>query len=117
VNERRIQLFREMSELTAPECAKNCKLPHTCCDEMYCDMTQEYALEQGVKLEPTGHHPTLKFMGPDGCIVEPHLRPWCTLHTCAINNLGFKPGDPEWTARDFKIRNEIDDIDFQESKS
>lgn len=114
MNERRIQLFREMSDLTAPECAKNCKFPHTCCDEMYCNMTEEYALEQGVTFEPAHHHPTLKFMGPNGCIVEPHLRPWCTLHTCAINSFGLKPGDTEWTAKYFKLRCEIEDLQEQE---
>ena len=103
-----IQLFKEMSDLTAPECATNCKLPHTCCDEMYCAMTEEYALEHGVKLERT-NHPTLRFMGPQGCTVEPHLRPLCTLHTCAINGLGFKPGDPEWTEKYFKLREQIEE--------
>ena len=102
-----VTLFREMSELTAPECAKNCKIPHSCCDDMYCGMAEEIALDQhGITLTRTSH-PTLRFMGPNGCTVEPHLRPLCTLHTCAVNSHGFKPGDPEWTKRYFDLREKI----------
>ena len=105
------RLFREMADLTAPVCAnkdgRGCLVPHSCCDPMYCDLTQEYAASQGVALEPTGH-PKLKFMGPSGCTVAPHLRPMCTLHVCCINSLGCKPGDPAFTQKYFKLREEID---------
>ncbi len=107
MTERVIKLFRDMSELTAPECAKNCKVPHSCCDPMYCSMAEDYALEKDIVLKHTDH-PILKFMGPTGCTVEPHLRPLCTLHTCAIGNLGFKPGDHEWTEKYFRLREQIE---------
>jgi hypothetical protein len=109
MSQRLVKLFRDMSELTAPECAKVCRVPYSCCDPMYCDLTEEYARDNGVTLTIT-EHPKLKYMGPTGCTVEPHLRPLCTLHTCAVNSYGFKPGDPEWTKRYFKLRDEIDHL-------
>lgn len=100
-------LYLRMSELTAPECATVCRIPHSCCDPMYCELTTDIAKERGVTLEPTGH-PTLRYMGPNGCIVEPYFRPLCTLHTCEINSFGFKRGDEKWTRRYFKLREEIE---------
>lgn len=111
-----IQLYREMSELTAPECARVCKIPHSCCSPEYCDMAEEIAAEAGVTLTRTDH-PTLKFMGPKGCIVEPHLRPLCTLHTCDVNNLGFKRNDEAWTKRYFEIREALEESMWQEREA
>ena len=71
-------------------------------------MSKEWAAASGVTLVPTGH-PTLPFMGPNGCTVEPHLRPLCTMHTCAINAFGFKPDDPEWTVKYFVLRELIEE--------
>jgi len=102
-----VQLFRDMSELTAPECAKSCRIPHSCCDDMYCEMAESLAAKHGVTLTRTTH-PRLRFMGPNGCVVEPHFRPLCTLHTCAINSHGVKPGDHEWTKKYFELRDKIE---------
>lgn len=82
---------------------------------MYCAITRDYAAEQGVQLVETGH-PTLPFMGPNGCTIEPHLRPLCTLHTCAINSFGFKPDDMAWTERYFKLREAIEDAMWKQEK-
>jgi hypothetical protein len=108
-----IRLFREMADLTAPECESACKVPHSCCSPEYCDMAEELAHKHGIPLAHTAH-PTLKFMGVDangkatGCIVDPHWRPLCTLHTCDVNGLGFKRGDDVWNNRYFKLRTAID---------
>lgn len=114
MKDRVIALFQLMAEHTAPKCATTCRVPHSCCDSMYCDLTEQWAKEQGVTLQPTDH-PTLKFMGPTGCTVAPHLRPTCTLHNCHINGIGFLPGDEPWTERYFAIREEIDQELFRES--
>lgn len=113
MTDRMLRLWQEMSDLTAPECAKACKIPHSCCSPEYCDMAEEIALANDVTLEPTGH-PTLKFMGATGCIVPPHLRPLCTLHTCDVNALGAKVGDPVWTDRYFDLRDQLQE-DFHDS--
>jgi hypothetical protein len=110
-----IQLWKDMADLTAPECAGVCKLPHSCCSPEYCDMAEEIALEAGVVLSRTDH-PTLKYMGSTGCVVEPHWRPLCTLHTCDVNSFGFKRGDEAWTKRYFKLRERIDRAMYEESK-
>ena len=105
-----IVLSQQMYEHTKGECA-NCRSPHQCCNAMECGVTAQYALEDwGVTLEPTGH-PTIPFMGPNGCVVPPHLRPICTVHTCDINGMGFKrgPGGMEWTKRYFELREQINE--------
>lgn len=75
-------------------------------------MARGYAeKEWGVRLTPTDH-PTIPFLGPGGCVVPPHLRPLCTLHTCEISSIGVKRGDPVWTEKYFDLRNEINDLEF-----
>lgn len=74
-------------------------------------MTAQYAREEWqTELTPTGHE-RLPFMGPTGCIVAPHLRPWCTMHTCAINSLGFKIDDLNWTKQYFALRRKIEKLE------
>jgi hypothetical protein len=63
-------------------------------------------------LEPT-NHPKIPFMGPNGCVVEPHLRPACSVHTCNINSIGFEPKDLEMTKRYFEIRGEIEELELE----
>jgi hypothetical protein len=111
-----IQLFQEMSDLTQPECAKNCLIPFHCCSPEYCELAIQIAKDEwNTELVRTDHH-KLPLMGPNGCTAAPHFRPLCTLHTCAINNWAFKPGDPGWTKRYFKLRNAIDEADYERQK-
>jgi hypothetical protein len=104
-------LYEQMAEHTQPECAK-CRVPFSCCSPEYCDMATATAERHGVKLRPTGH-PTLLYMGPSGCTVEPYLRPLCTVHTCAINSFGFKPNDTKWTKKYFRLRDRIEELEWQ----
>lgn len=108
-----IVLYQEMADLTAPECAKSCRCPHTCCDSLACKMTKEYAKDRyGIELEqyPPNHRGAF-YLGPNGCTVAPYLRPHCTMHTCDINSLGFKRGDAKWTKNYFKLRSEIEELE------
>ena len=78
------QKYVEMAKLTRPKCGE-CRCPLSCCSPEYCNVARAYARDEwGVELEESGHKNTkdLPFMGPDGCIVEPHLRPLCTVHVC-----------------------------------
>jgi len=116
VEDQLIILFQKMSEMTSPECAK-CRNPHSCCDALYCQCAEIYAKDEwGVDLTPLKtDHPKLPFMGSDGCVVPPHLRPLCTMYTCDINSLGIKKGDPVWTEKYFTLREEIDDLEWTRS--
>ena len=107
MNPKIIRLFQEMYELTEPECRLTCRCPQSCCSPEYCEMAAEFASENGIVLKRT-EHPTLKFMSSKGCVVPPHLRPLCTLHTCDINGHGFKPNDPAWTKKYFDLRASIE---------
>lgn len=110
-----VRLYRTMYEHTKDECAQ-CRCPHSCCSPEYCEGAIIYAQEQwGVTLVRT-NHPRLPLMGPTGCTADPHLRPICTLHTCAVNGLGFKPGDDVWTEKYFAIRDEIETAEYERMK-
>lgn len=107
-------LYQRMADLTAPECANVCAVPHSCCDELACQITKSHAKEEyGIDLPeyPPNQKGTL-YLGPNGCTVEPYLRPHCTLHTCQINGLGFKPNDTKWTKEYFKLRRKIELAEF-----
>lgn len=107
-----IELYQAMYKLTEPECSCSCKIPRSCCSPEYCEMTISYAKDRwGVELVKTDHA-RLPLMGDEGCVAAPHLRPMCTLHTCAINSLGFKPDDPEWNDKYFDLRGQIDALEM-----
>ena len=116
MSERLKQLYHEMHEHTRDECAgknEGCRAPRSCCDAMYCMMAEMSAKElwdEDLSAKRTGHE-SLPFMGPDGCVLEPHLRPACALHACCINGIGAKirgEGAGEWTRRYFEIREQIE---------
>lgn len=113
------RLWQEMADLTRPKCGgPRCRpydaRPHRCCDAAYCEQAIDIAARDGVTLPPTGH-PTLLLMGSEGCIAPPEYRPLCTLHVCAINNLGFDPDDSEWTERYFTLRERLSELEGAEA--
>lgn len=60
-------------------------------------------------------HPTLPFMSETGCVVAPHLRPLCTLHTCDINAVGLKVHpkvDAKWDRRYWRLREQIERLEL-----
>lgn len=107
-----IDLYGKMAEHTAPKCNSiSCGRigKDRCCDSMYCDLAEKIAKEQwNTSLKPTSH-PRLKFMGPTGCTVPPHMRPLCTLHQCSINSIGIFPSDKKWNDRYFELRAQIEE--------
>jgi len=108
---RLIKLYAELAAVTTPECASACARPHSCCAPIYCQFAIEFAQANwGVALVPTGHG-RLPLMGPAGCIAEPHLRPMCTAHTCAVSQFGGKPDDSTWTERYFALQEAIAEIE------
>jgi hypothetical protein len=102
--------YREMSELTKVKCGGD-KCPgvgnraYRCCDRMHCQMTIDHAYKDwGISLPTTGHE--LPLMGPTGCTALPHLRPWCTLHQCQIQETGSTK-DRRWDTKYFRLRNKL----------
>lgn len=107
-------LFSKMADHTAPLCAGigpgSCRVPHSCCDRMYCEDAISYAKEAGEVLKPSDFDPRLPLMGPHGCVAPPHLRPICTVHVCCINGAGFNAHDKAWTKRYFELRDKLEDV-------
>ena len=113
--------YRELADLTRPKCLGECPNPGACCRPDYCAQAERRALAFGVRL-PRQPHPTLPFMGEEGCVVPPYLRPLCAIHVCEFHLLdetpfsrayfdlreeacrleeNFGPGWPEGMARDY----------------
>lgn len=106
-------LYKEMAALTRPKCGE-CRCPLSCCSPEYCDQTAEFALESwGVRLEDSGYENPkgLRFMGPDGCIVEPYLRPICTVHVCEIHYMT----SPEFSDEYFMLRARLNALEMVRS--
>lgn len=133
VEQELIKLYKEMAELTAPECAKcpngTGRLAFSCCAPEYCQLAKSHARDLwSVELEDTPAYkegktnlPLLSSVGTNHetgqeqfkCLVEPHLRLACTVHTCVICSLGIKPGDPDWTTKYYKLRSQISCLEYQ----
>ena len=114
---RLITLYQEMYEFTLSECKESCRARLSCCSFEYCDEAERWAKEKwNIQLLPV-HDGSVKvidysntilpFMGDDGCVVLPHLRPMCTLHTCDINSMGYSRKGKEWDDKYWKLREEI----------
>ena len=71
----------------------------------------------GIDIKPQQtEYDKLPFMGENGCVLEPHLRPLYTLHTCDINSFGCKmhpAPDPEWDKKYWTLRNKIDELEYE----
>lgn len=122
LNEQLISLYQQLYEHTRPECALSCRVPLSCCSPEYCDLAALIAKEQwNVDLSALQQQDSgLKFMGAKGCVVPPHLRPHCTMHTCDINGFGFKmrpAPDENWTQRYFDLRSQIEELEWQRDES
>lgn len=105
INTELVRVYQEMSELTRPECGK-CRIPLSCCDPMYCDLAEDWAKARWSTTLEKGDHPRLHYMSSGGCTVPPHMRPICTLHTCAINSCATS-GNPLWDKKYFRLRAKI----------
>jgi hypothetical protein len=79
--ERLKRKYEQIAEMTRPKCLGECPEPGACCQPGYCDFAEQRAAQFGVALTPQPH-PTLRFMGPAGCVVPPYLRPLCSVHVC-----------------------------------
>ena len=107
-----VSLYRQMAEHTKPECGA-CTVPNDCCAPEYCGMAERWARDKwGVDLTPLKRPGRLPFLQNNECVVLPHLRPLCTLHTCDVNAFGGKLGDEEWTDHYFHLRTQIDYLEW-----
>ena len=81
-----ISTYRKLSSLTKAKC-ETCPTiqnledtPYRCCDKIFCDAVKE-GLPIGIRYsEP--NEGGLPYMGKEGCVVPPHLRPGCTAFIC-----------------------------------
>jgi len=115
------QLYKELAAHTAPECAgknQGCKVPHRCCSPEACDMAQGIAkdLWDTDVSHLRDHHNHLPFMGENGCVLEPHLRPLCSRHVCCIKGIGAKTRGEDaglWTYKYYEILEKIEALEAQ----
>lgn len=107
--ELRIAAWQEMVDLTRPKClACTWAGPDRCCEPFYCDQAARWAKAKwNVELKPAGYHPSLPFMGPEGCTVPPHLRPICAVHVCERHYIF----DLKFGQQYFDLRARIDELE------
>jgi len=100
-------LFEQMHQHTLPECAK-CITPYSCCQKQYCDLALKYTKDV-YKIDLTDQivNDKVPFLSPTGCVLPPHYKPICSIHTCEISSFGQKRGDPEWTEKYYELRTRI----------
>ena len=85
--------LRELHKITNACCATCKPTPFGCCSADFCDGVARGLEATGRPVPPRGKHPTLRFMGENGCVVAPELRPGCSGYVC-----------PERLARDRDLR-------------
>lgn len=110
MTEKLINLYQQMYEHTRSIC--HCQ--HSCCSPEYCEMAEQTAIEYrqiDIKSQRT-EHKILPYMGPNGCVLQPYLRPLCTVHNCLIAAIGVGPTE-EWTNRYFELREQINEIESE----
>lgn len=112
---RLVKLWQEMAEMTMAKCKEHCHALGSCCSPEYCQMAAEEMTKAGHKfpLMPFGK----TFVVDGKCIVPPQFRPLCSLQQCKISGMGVDPKDPEWTLRYFQLREEIEELTFQEQQA
>lgn len=101
-----IKYYQEMAQFTREMCDCDFSV-YSCCDPGYCSIAKEWAKSVwNVALLPTGDS-KLPFMGKNGCVVSPHLRPLCTVHICEKFLL-----DPAKSTQYFILREAIEDLEW-----
>lgn len=110
-----VVLYEKIEKITNPSCISGkdeCSVfsgkKYKCCSNEYCNKAKQFAKDgYGIELEPTGNKDVM-FMGDNGCIVAPHLRPICTVHVCSITwaAKSMVSGD-EVTREYFSLREKI----------
>jgi hypothetical protein len=86
-----------------------CRTSRTLPQEIRLTIDHAYK-DWGIRLPTTSHQ--LPLMGPTGCTALPHLRPWCTLHQCQIQETGSTK-DRGWDAKYFRLRNKLTRLEQQ----
>jgi hypothetical protein len=90
-------LYTKMAELTKTVCLSECLGGRvgSCCSPEYCQMAIDFAKENDIELTETKN--------AKGCLVEPWLRPLCTLHICER----ILMRDVDFASKYFDLRDEI----------
>lgn len=83
MRQRTVNALRAIAALTEPKCsACPTKDKHRCCSQAFCQAVAQGMARAGLREIPRTDHPTLMFMGENGCIVPPEHRPGCSGYVC-----------------------------------
>ena|SRR6185312_16275114 len=96
----KVDAYQRLHELTLKAC-QSCahSKPYSCCEPDACEQAAFDAYEiAGILLVGP-------FLGDNGCMLPPHLRPRCTRYTCAVQ---WKAERPSWINQYNDLVNEID---------
>jgi hypothetical protein len=102
------KLYRWIAEHTWALCEKVCPKKETsarCCFDDQCGAVAKGLRAKGLPVpERVGE---VRFLGPEGCIIEPWQRPICAEYHCMVRDIG-PPGeqveDKEWLRKYFNLK-------------
>lgn len=83
MKERTVNAIRSLAKLTGAKCG-SCiggRGRYRCCDDTFCDLVERGLRAAGHEVPVTGH-PEIRFMGENGCVIAPELRPGCSGYVC-----------------------------------
>lgn len=99
-------LYKQMADLTYSECKKKCNFDAVCCSRFYCDLViREARKKYGIELREE-NKPVPLLDDNNQCIVEPYMRPLCTLHIC--EKLLW---NGEFSDKYFELRTRIEELE------
>lgn len=76
---RKVRFYRHLYQFTFAQCGA-CVGTGCACKDRICQHVEEQARRRGIELKPVGKG--VRFIGPRGCVVPPHLRETCTIYIC-----------------------------------
>ncbi len=83
MKERTKNAYKKLAQITCQKC-ETCPtggLQYRCCDTMFCAAVESDLTSQGIMIEKPNIG-GLPYMGENGCVVAPELRPYCTGFVC-----------------------------------
>lgn len=124
--DRRIKaIYREIASLTKPCCdgaagKDSCKRIEgyestRCCDAHWCTFATVWAnrvWNKGLVAARDPVSPDVPYLSKtQGCVVDPHLRPICTVHACVISSFGAFHDEARNT-KYWTLREELDQLEW-----
>jgi hypothetical protein len=93
-----IDAYAALAAVTRAQCDA-CHPPNACCHPEGCAHAASYMERTEGQAEPPTGHPTLPYMGKEGCVLAPHRRPSCAQYCCTLADVRQRRTVPDLRIR------------------